>query len=151
MVCRDFFNLFMPKRLRQIAGFNFGFRANTSSRNKSVDFWQGETPAQRVVPPSLALTSSRDFIPIIKLQIKPRLLPDIAPIISANGYDLASGHTPAFVSGSVLKERNAGAKIAKISKVPARMNIRALVGAVAAMDAFRPMCKSVHGSTATAR
>jgi hypothetical protein len=27
VVCRDFFNSFMPKRLRQIAGFNFGFRA----------------------------------------------------------------------------------------------------------------------------
>ena len=26
VVCRDFFNSFMPKRLRQIAGFNFGFR-----------------------------------------------------------------------------------------------------------------------------
>jgi len=25
-VCRDFFNSFMPKRLWQIAGFNFGFR-----------------------------------------------------------------------------------------------------------------------------
>jgi hypothetical protein len=25
-VCRDFFNSFLPKRLRQIAGFNFGFR-----------------------------------------------------------------------------------------------------------------------------
>jgi hypothetical protein len=38
------------------------------------------------VHPSLALTSSRNFIPIIKLQIKPRLLPDIAPFISANWY-----------------------------------------------------------------
>jgi hypothetical protein len=26
-VCRGFFNSFMPKRLRQLAGFNFGFRA----------------------------------------------------------------------------------------------------------------------------
>jgi hypothetical protein len=26
VVCRDSFNSFMPKRLRQIAGFNFGFR-----------------------------------------------------------------------------------------------------------------------------
>jgi hypothetical protein len=25
VVCRDFFNSFMPKRLWQIAGFNFGF------------------------------------------------------------------------------------------------------------------------------
>jgi hypothetical protein len=30
-VCRDFFNSFMPKRLRQIAGFNFGFRVKTRS------------------------------------------------------------------------------------------------------------------------
>jgi hypothetical protein len=26
VVCRDFFNSFIPKRLWQIAGFNFGFR-----------------------------------------------------------------------------------------------------------------------------
>ena len=26
MVCRDFFNSFMPERLWRIAGFNFGFR-----------------------------------------------------------------------------------------------------------------------------
>jgi hypothetical protein len=82
-------DLDLPKPFLKPGAFHLQ-QIHTSSRNKSVDFWQGETPAQRVVPPSLALTSSRNFIPIIKLQIKPGLLPDIAPIISANWYQTVS-------------------------------------------------------------
>ena len=70
------------------------------SLNQSVNFRWGETQAQRVVPPSLALTASRDCLPINGLGFKPALFPDMAPLISANCYE--SGETPVKKGGGGL-------------------------------------------------
>ena len=61
VVCRDFFNSFMPKRLRQIAGFNFGFRVKARRSDEVLRYTTPTRPLLRLCADRLVATSGENI------------------------------------------------------------------------------------------